>query len=61
MAISIGCRDLGVDCRFVTKGETKEVVVNSLIRHTQEEHSDDWFNLEETYQAAWSLIRKKLG
>jgi len=59
MAISIGCRELGMDCNFVTEGESNEIVVDSLIRHTQEEHSDDWFDLEETYQAAWSVVREK--
>ena len=59
MAISIGCRELGVDCRFVKEGESNEIVVDSLIRHTREEHSDDWFDLEETYQAARSVIQEK--
>jgi predicted small metal-binding protein len=59
MAISIGCKELGVDCGFVTKGESKEVVVDSLIRHTQEEHGADWFILEEIYLAAWSVIQEK--
>jgi predicted small metal-binding protein len=59
MSISISCEELGMDCNFATEGESGEVVVDSLIRHVQEEHSDDWFDLEEIYEAACKAIREK--
>jgi len=59
MSVSISCKELGVDCNFLTEGETGEVVIESLMRHVREEHSDDWFEIEEIYQATCSVIRKK--
>lgn len=59
MALSISCRELGLDCDFVTKGETRQVAVDSLMRHVQVEHAEDWFEIEEMYQAAWSVVRTK--
>jgi predicted small metal-binding protein len=59
MPMAISCRELGMDCRFMTKGETREVVIESLIRHVQAEHTEDWFEIEEIYQAACSVVRAK--
>ena len=59
MSISICCKELGMDCNFVVEGNTKEVVVESLMRHVQTEHTDEWFDIEEIYQAACSVIEKK--
>jgi len=43
----------------VQEGETGEVVMESLMRHVHTEHTDDWFEIEEIYQAACSVIREK--
>ena len=59
MTISIGCRELGMDCYFVTDGETTESAIESLMRHVQTEHGEDWFELEDIYQAACQVIRKR--
>ena len=59
MSISIRCNELGMDCHFVTEGETGEVVTESLMRHVQTEHTEDWFEIEEIYQAACLVIREK--
>jgi len=48
-----------MDCHFVQEGETGEVVTESLMRHVQTEHTEDWFEIEEIYQAACSVIREK--
>jgi predicted small metal-binding protein len=48
-----------MECRFMTVGETREVVIESLMRHVQEEHTEDWFEIEEIYQAAWSVVLSK--
>lgn len=48
-----------MDCPFVQEGETREVVIESLLRHVHTEHTDDWFEIEEIYQAACSVIREK--
>ena len=59
MPKTISCRELGMDCRFVTEGETVEIVIESLMRHVQAEHAEDWFEIEEIYQAALSVARAK--
>ena len=59
MYTSIGCRELGIDCNVVIEGETGEMAIESLMRHVQMEHTEDWFEIEEIYQAAWSVVREK--
>lgn len=59
MHTSISCKELGIDCAFVIEGETGESVVESLIRHVQREHTDDWFEIEEIYQAACSVAHAR--
>lgn len=62
MAISIGCKELGMDCPFETKGETKEGVLDSVMRHIRMDHMEkveDWFEREEVYQAVCKAIREK--
>jgi len=59
MHTSIGCKELGIDCDFVIEGETVENVIESLIHHVKEEHTDNWFEIEEIYQAASSVARAK--
>ena len=59
MSISISCKELGMDCLFVQEREPREVAIESLMLHVQTEHTDDWFEIEEIYQAACSVIREK--
>ena len=59
MSMSISCKELGMDCDFVKEGETAEVVIESLMFHVHTEHNEDWFEIEEIYQAACSVIREK--
>jgi predicted small metal-binding protein len=61
MTISISCKELGVDCNCVSEGETAQIVMDSLIRHMNTEHTDDWFEIEEVYQIAHEVIRKKVA
>ena len=64
MAISIGCKDLGIDCPFEAIGESKEGVLDLVMRHMRMDHKDkivDWFEIEEIYQSAYSVIRKKIA
>jgi predicted small metal-binding protein len=48
-----------MDCGFTMEGETRDVVIESLMRHLQTEHTEDWFEIEEIYQAACSVVRAK--
>jgi predicted small metal-binding protein len=59
MHTSISCKELGLDCDFSIEGETGENVIESLMRHVKEDHTDDWFEIEEIYQAACSVARSK--
>ena len=59
MALSIRCRELGIACDFLTTGETGEAAIHSLMRHVEIAHAEDWFEIEEIYQAARQLIREK--
>ena len=59
MNASIGCRELGIECDFVTGGKTGDAVIESLMRHVKAEHTDDWFEVEEIYQTACSVAREK--
>jgi predicted small metal-binding protein len=59
MYTSISCKELGIDCDRIIEGETGETVIESLIRHVKEDHTDDWFEIEEIYQAACSVARSK--
>ncbi|NJD62755.1 MAG: DUF1059 domain-containing protein [Deltaproteobacteria bacterium] len=59
MPLSISCKEIGMDCDFVTDGETGEIVIDSLMRHVHTEHSEDWFEIEEYYQAACAIIQMK--
>jgi predicted small metal-binding protein len=59
MNTSIGCKELGIVCDFVIEGKTGDTVVESLMRHVKEEHTTDWFEIEEIYQVACALVREK--
>ena len=59
MALSIRCRELGIACDFLTSGETGEAAIDSLMRHVEKAHAEDWFEIEEIYQVACQIIRVK--
>jgi len=59
MYLSIGCKELGLDCDFIIEGESGEIIIESIMRHVRTEHTEDWYEIEEIYQAAWSLARTK--
>ena len=59
MYTTISCKDLGIGCNVVSGGETVEMAIESLMRHVQTEHTDDWFDMEEIYQAACSVASAK--
>lgn len=50
-----------MDCHFVTEGETEEIAVESIMRHVQTEHGEDWYEVEEIHQAACSVAREKVA
>ncbi len=59
MAISIGCKELGIECDFVQQAETRENALESLMNHVKKEHAEDWFEEEEIYQSACMVVQSK--
>jgi predicted small metal-binding protein len=47
MKIRYACKDMGLNCPFMVKGDTVEDVVQKALEHVQEKHSQD-FNIFET-------------
>jgi len=60
MLIRYSCKDMGLNCSFVVKGETLDEVTKKALEHVQEKHTDD-FNLiqspGEIVQMEQSLAR----
>lgn len=44
MLIRYSCKDMGLNCAFVVKGETLEEVTKIALEHVQEKHTND-FNI----------------
>jgi predicted small metal-binding protein len=67
MSTSINCKELGINCDFetqmysdnVTQREAEEYVIDSFMRHVHTEHTGDWPEIEDIYQAACKAIREK--
>jgi predicted small metal-binding protein len=36
---TLACRDVGLDCNFIIKGETEEKIMKNAIRHYWETHA----------------------
>jgi predicted small metal-binding protein len=50
MIIRYACKDMGLNCPFVVKGETVEDVVQKALEHVQEKHSQDFNNIQTPAQ-----------
>ena len=48
MPYKLACRDLGVNCDFVAKGETKEQVLAEAIKHAKKVHGYTDKQVKET-------------
>ena len=38
MAKTVGCRDVGMDCSFVARGETDEDILQQCTEHARKDH-----------------------
>ena len=45
MLIRYCCKDMGLNCSFMIKGETQEEVTQKALEHIQEMHSDSFNSL----------------
>jgi predicted small metal-binding protein len=46
MLIRYSCKDMGLDCSFMVKGETLEEVTKKALEHVQEMHTGDFNNIQ---------------
>ncbi|MFC2021027.1 DUF1059 domain-containing protein [Chloroflexota bacterium] len=60
MAYTLACRDSGVDCDFVAKGETVEEVMQNGVAHVKEVHgyTDEQLNDPKFQEEITKLIKK---
>ncbi len=45
---SISDMDLGIDCDFVARGETRDDVIQVATEHIQSTHPEDWDRVKST-------------
>lgn len=60
MLIRYACKDMGLNCPFVVKGETLDEVTRKALEHVREKHADDFNNIQspaEIEQMAKALSR----
>ena len=60
MAYTLACRDAGVDCDNVSKGETEEEVLAEGIKHVKDVHgfTDEQVSDPKFLEETKSLIKK---
>jgi predicted small metal-binding protein len=60
MGYTLACRDSGVDCDFVARGETEEEVLANGIKHVKEAHgyTDEQVNDPKFIEEAKKIIKK---
>jgi predicted small metal-binding protein len=46
MLIRYSCKDMGLNCSFLVKGETLEEVTEKALEHVREKHSADFNHIE---------------
>jgi predicted small metal-binding protein len=59
MIIRYACKDMGLNCPFVVRGETVEDVVQKALEHVQEKHSQDFNSLQTPAQI--DVMKKSLA
>ena len=60
MAYTLACRDAGVDCDFVARGETEEQALTEGIKHVKEAHgyTDEQVKDPKFLEESRKLIKK---
>jgi predicted small metal-binding protein len=46
MQIRFSCKDMGLKCSFVAKGETLEEVTKKALEHVRENHAQDFNSIQ---------------
>jgi predicted small metal-binding protein len=50
MLFRYSCKDMGLNCPFIYKGETEEEVSQKALAHVQEKHAEDFKSFLSTQQ-----------
>ena len=60
MAYTLACRDSGVDCPYVTRGETKDELLKDASKHVKEVHgyTDEQLNDPKFLEEVERLIKE---
>ena len=60
MAYTLACKDAGVSCPYVAKGETEEEALQNGLKHVKEAHgyTDEQLNDPKFIEASKKLIKK---
>jgi predicted small metal-binding protein len=60
MAYTLACRDLGVDCPYVARGETIDEVVQDGVKHAKEVHgyTDEQLNDPQMMEQTKAAIKQ---
>ena len=60
MAYTLACRDAGIDCDNVARGETEEEVLAEGVKHVKEAHgfTDEQLNAPKFLEESKKLIKK---
>lgn len=44
---TLACKDLGIECDFVAKGETIHEVMEHMVDHIEDNHLEEWAQMEK--------------
>ena len=60
MTYTLACKDAGVDCDFVAKGETEEQALAEGVKHVKEAHgyTDEQVNDPKFLEESKKIIKK---
>ncbi|WMW21647.1 DUF1059 domain-containing protein [Methanolobus mangrovi] len=61
MTYTLACKDMGVACPFVAKGETIDEMMEVAVKHVKEEHgyTDEQLNDPETQKEIKAAIKEE--
>lgn len=61
MAKTLACKDVGVDCPYVARGETEEELMAAVLKHGKEVHgyTDEQLNDPEMMKKVKSAIKEE--
>lgn len=61
MAFTLACRDTGVDCPYIARGETEDDMMKDLIKHAKEVHAytDEQINDPEMMEKVKAAIKQE--